>query len=294
MPAKSHSQKNKRKQQQTINKMAKSQMHGHIMDHAKMTFVELQQFRIPDSVMHQISAIHNSAIISKLETAIWEWILRYLLSKPRKNKGALSNSEKTNFNAALQAAISAGTYSTTAAIHAANHMMHSFMGFKGTLRFLAWHRAYLYEMEQLLQSYNTGVTIPYWDWANDHTLPSWVILPTGVTRGPDTSYTLPSQSDINNQVLNQTGYIQFTQNLEGFHNTVHMWVGGNTMPYPSLSPHDPMFWLHHANVDRIWAQWQSAHPGVNPPLSGTDATMDPWSLTVTDVIDTFNLWYYYG
>ena len=31
------------------------------------------------------------------------------------------------------------------------------------------------------------------------------------------------------------------------------------------SPADPIFWLHHANVDRIWAQWQTNHPGVNPP-----------------------------
>ena len=29
--------------------------------------------------------------------------------------------------------------------------------------------------------------------------------------------------------------------------------------------HDPIFWLHHANIDRLWAQWQQAHPGQNPP-----------------------------
>ena len=26
------------------------------------------------------------------------------------------------------------------------------------------------------------------------------------------------------------------------------------------SPNDPLFFMHHANVDRIWCQWQAAHP----------------------------------
>ena len=25
---------------------------------------------------------------------------------------------------------------------------------------------------------------------------------------------------------------------------------------PMSSPNDPAFWMHHANVDRVWAQWQ--------------------------------------
>jgi tyrosinase len=28
----------------------------------------------------------------------------------------------------------------------------------------------------------------------------------------------------------------------------------------SSSPNDPVFFLHHCNVDRIWAAWQLAHP----------------------------------
>ena len=31
------------------------------------------------------------------------------------------------------------------------------------------------------------------------------------------------------------------------------------------SPADPLFWLHHANVDRLWARWQQSRPGVPPP-----------------------------
>lgn len=34
------------------------------------------------------------------------------------------------------------------------------------------------------------------------------------------------------------------------------------------SPNDPVFWLHHWNVDRIWAIWEQAHPDAYRPLSG--------------------------
>ncbi len=46
----------------------------------------------------------------------------------------------------------------------------------------------------------------------------------------------------------------------GTHNRVHRWISGDM----SLghSPNDPIFFLHHCNVDRIWAFWQSRN-GAN-------------------------------
>ena len=42
--------------------------------------------------------------------------------------------------------------------------------------------------------------------------------------------------------------------LEGApHNGVHGRIGGNIGTY--MSPLDPIFWLHHCNIDRIWDQW---------------------------------------
>ena len=40
------------------------------------------------------------------------------------------------------------------------------------------------------------------------------------------------------------------------HNQVHGWVGGEMASM--TSPNDPVFWLHHSNCDRIWAEWQDA------------------------------------
>jgi len=43
------------------------------------------------------------------------------------------------------------------------------------------------------------------------------------------------------------------------HNRVHVWVGGDMSP--GTSPNDPVFYLNHCNVDRMWAAWQKKHPG---------------------------------
>lgn len=41
------------------------------------------------------------------------------------------------------------------------------------------------------------------------------------------------------------------------HNNVHVWVGGDMSL--SSSPNDPVFFLHHCNIDRMWAGWQQSH-----------------------------------
>ena len=58
-----------------------------------------------------------------------------------------------------------------------------------------------------------------------------------------------------------------TENGSQLHNRVHIWVGGDMGP--GTSPNDPVFFLHHCNVDRLWALWQHAHPASNYlPASG--------------------------
>lgn len=48
------------------------------------------------------------------------------------------------------------------------------------------------------------------------------------------------------------------------HDPVHGWVGG-TMQL-STSPNDPVFFLHHANVDRLWGVWRGMHKKADPYL----------------------------
>lgn len=49
------------------------------------------------------------------------------------------------------------------------------------------------------------------------------------------------------------------------HNRVHVWVGGS-MRSPS-SPNDPIFWLHHSFVDKLWVDWVEKQRANNPHVT---------------------------
>ncbi|MBO9556266.1 tyrosinase family protein [Cellulomonas sp.] len=141
--------------------------------------------------------------------------------------------------------------------------------------------------------------------------------------------TLPSAADVdaalavnvydappwNDVAMAAMGYESFRNQLEGWllkptqafqpqlHNRVHVWVGGS-MDNMETSPNDPVFFLHHANIDRIWSRWQAMHPtsgylpaaGV-PGVSAGDV-MWPWDVagsvvTPDDVLSTNLLGYVY-
>lgn len=59
------------------------------------------------------------------------------------------------------------------------------------------------------------------------------------------------------------------------HNLVHVYVGGNApsgptyglMSDPGLAGLDPVFYLHHANIDRMWAAWNTNSSNTNPTES---------------------------
>lgn len=68
----------------------------------------------------------------------------------------------------------------------------------------------------------------------------------------------------------------------GVHTSGHFQVGGPQLDVWA-SPSDPIFWLHHAQIDRLWAIWQhqDAEARVNQ-VWGTETTLNiPPSANVT-------------
>lgn len=162
--------------------------------------------------------------------------------------------------------------------------------------FLVWHRRYLRQMELRLQRESPGVTLPYWDWVNDRSLPSALSPQTllgswSVTRSWNPA-TLPTAADIA-AVMAHPDFSTFQMSLESLHDRVHVAVGGNMDT--SASPSDPVFFLHHANIDRLWWQWQQAHPNAKPAnLTETLLPKPIEGVKVSTQLDVANLGYVYS
>ena len=229
------------------------------------------------------------------------WWLKFVLPYERRDQAKLSATEQQRFLCAFDVINSNGTLGALVSIHGdPSHLMHH------TLRFLPWHRVFLLKLEEALQAVHPDVALPYWDWtqSSEQGIPPWLagVLPTvvtptstvNVTRAAGTASDLALIASNTPTALAQTTFTSFTTTLEGIHDSVHVWVGG-TMGFISTAPADPLFWMHHANIDRLWWQWQTkpANVGKNPPLSGAAAVMDPWPTTEPDTRDIVSLGYVY-
>ncbi|GAM91208.1 hypothetical protein ANO11243_092550 [Dothideomycetidae sp. 11243] len=57
--------------------------------------------------------------------------------------------------------------------------------------------------------------------------------------------------------------VQGADSLESLHDSLHTITGSNGhMTYLDYSSFDPIFWLHHTNIDRIWAMWSTINPNT--------------------------------
>jgi tyrosinase len=215
----------------------------------------------------------------------------------RKDHRRLTSDEQSRFLNAFTQINALGALGPLVDIHSnAVHQMH------GNPRFLPWHRIYLLRMEELLMKIDPTVCIPYWNSSEEQAFPSWLLgftptvtLASGphtVTRNIGALAFLPTAASVA-AVMGNATFMAFAPALEGVHNSGHVWVGGSMMSVPT-APADPVFWMHHAEIDRRWAEWQPSHAGQDPPLSGAAATMDPWSETEVDTRDIVALGYSYA
>jgi len=187
--------------------------------------------------------------------------------------------------------------------------------------FLPWQREYLLQFEQICRdlSGDQNFALPYWNWTQNRSIPApfWEDTLRDGTRqiGPDdeipAEYVGPLVID---SILRQSEFELFAS-LQSFgqnntdpswqrskgakglleatpHDRVHVWIGGQMATF--VSPLDPIFWLHHCNIDRLWAEWNArGHSNTSEPL-WRNFTMRPFNTLVRDLQSITQLGYTYS
>ncbi|RYZ54346.1 MAG: tyrosinase family protein, partial [Proteobacteria bacterium] len=155
-----------------------------------------------------------------------------------------------------------------------------------------WHRLYLAYFENACRYalQDASFSVPYWDWTADRRIPEEFFhnpllmanrkikeeeeIPEEFVAPKVIEDILASDNFTNvhsrgPRLFNIRGGINSGAFERGPHNGVHNSIGG-TMSNPFDSPQDPIFWLHHCNIDRIWASWQQRHPDKVLPYTKED------------------------
>jgi tyrosinase len=193
----------------------------------------------------------------------------------------------------------------------------------GNWYFLPWHRKYILDFEQICRdlSGDSDFALPYWNWTSTRHIPA-----------PFWEGTLDSNRRIGrreeipgrfvgrrviDRVLRQNDFELFGSTrprnprqtntdprwqqapgakalLEATpHDMVHVRVGGNMGDVPT-SPLDPIFWLHHCNIDRLWAEWNGRGHGNTSNALWRNFTLRPFNTLVRDLQNITQLGYTYS
>lgn len=203
-----------------------------------------------------------------------------LMVRIRKNANGLTAAERDRFLSALARLNDRGMgrFSDFRNIHndAGSPEAHFNTGF------LPWHRAFILDLERELQALDLSVTLPYWKFdevarnlftrdfmgvpdaigtlrfATNNPLQFWVTdMSPGIVRQP--LFNTTTQSAFVNKeatTLNLgAAYSRFARMEGNPHGTAHTSFGGFLSDIPTAAK-DPLFFMLHANVDRLWAKWQ--------------------------------------
>lgn len=169
---------------------------------------------------------------------------------------------------------------------------------EGNIHFLSWHRMYLYFFERIVERIvDEPFAMPYWNYTN----PAQRRIPDAFRRsrltggGSNRLYLAARQADFLNSglpadatraapALSETRLLRSTRGFNSAietrpHNVIHGAVGtAEGMGDTPRAARDPLFWVHHAAVDRFWESWRFPTDPRQPPANGVsprDPTQPP-------------------
>lgn len=201
--------------------------------------------------------------------------------------------------------------------------------------FLPWHRMFVYFFERIIRKHsgNPNFTLPYWNYsaagANHGKIPpEFRALASSLFKPNRNTHALnPAFANVNagqpidqfspgilsTSILSQCNYKPTGQTIPGFnmgldqglHGNIHVYVGNGTNNMGTIpwAAGDPVFWMHHCNIDRLWASWNRAgrqnptalnDPGWwNKTFQFADENGQPITLAIHDVNTIAQLGYKY-
>ena len=211
-----------------------------------------------------------------------------MMVRVRKNANALTESERDRFLSALVVLNQNGDFVDFQNVH----INDTSLEIHGRSCFLPWHRLYLLDLERKLQRIDPSVSLPYWrfdqaapdvfardfmgeadatglvQFSSTNPMVNWRLTIFGgssgrIRRTPlfDTA-TEPANIENNEmQTLNlgtsdsRTNFQNFERMEEDPHGSAHVSFNGQVSSI-GQAPADPLFFMLHCNVDRLWAKWQ--------------------------------------
>lgn len=226
----------------------------------------------------------------------------------RKELRSLSSNELARVSWVIRAMKESRWFIWFAYLHTANfNIIHN------CEMFFPFHRRFIRDFEEVGQKFDKNFALPYWDELRDYSNPaasavmSSRILGTngkgggscvqdGNQKGWYMQYPnvhcLKRQYNGGNKinpwyspeyiqsVLSRSHSMdQLRPGIEfSLHGSIHLSLGGDMME-PN-SPNDFVFWVHHANIDRLWSVWQMQDPSRNFwSLNGKQADGSPMTYT---------------
>jgi tyrosinase len=227
-----------------------------------------------------------------------------LMVRVRKNAATLTPAERDRFVSAMAVFNDAGLgrFSEIRNMHltAALNEAHGAGDPDFQDGFLSWHRAYLLDLERALQAIDASVSIPYWKFdapapsiftadflgepggggsvrfSATNPLQNWTTDgELGFRRTPRFSFATEPAGNVNGPVITEEATLDLGRDFAAFvlmernpHGRAHSSFDG-PLNDPATAPRDPIFFLLHANVDRLWAKWQKNNNRFDPAVPGT-------------------------
>jgi hypothetical protein len=184
---------------------------------------------------------------------------------------------------------------------------------KEVIHFLVWHRLYIYHFEKIVRklSGDPNFSLPYWGYTDTVNAQLSRTMPAIYRDTKSSLYEKARLDSLNNgaplhgeilefidlkNLFENTTYAGFNKNMNAApHGAMHDYIGygnseagkgmfnpikqkfdkgGGLMQDVRTAAYDPIFWVHHANIDRVWQKWTNTNNGQEVTLAELKSV--PW------------------